>query len=242
MPEETKPVTDPQTPPEGGNAPKVTTPNQGPSADELLKQKQELENKLKERDQQIADLETTRATIEARQRQVEDDRSKTQSSSALQQRISQINERRTWDPDGADAEMASLLTEVQSKAAQDAVLKAQQTITQQTYVEKLRTKVKNENPLFSEKVVDVIMNEANSLANSGRYRTPDECIKAATEIVKQEFEGYSSKKNAVPPLPAGASAENGGANNQPEPPKPTKEMSPLEELEAHNMAKRKKLM
>lgn len=242
MAEEKKPEGQEPIVPAGTGQPKPDAPNPAPSADELLKQKQELENKLKEKDAKIADLETTRSTIEARQRQVDEDNKKHNADDSLKQRISSINERRAYDPEGADTEMASLLSETKKQAAQEAVTQAQQIITQQTFVEKLRLGVKSANPDFDDDIVNVVMQQANIFAGTGKYKTPDEAVKAATDFVKQKFDSYAQKKNAKPPLPDGARAEDGGANQPPPPPAPEKVLSPLEELEQANEAKRKRTL
>lgn len=240
MSEEKKQEGQEQQPPAGGSEQNPSAPNPGPSAEELRKQNEELQSQLKERDSKIADLETTRATIEARQKQIDADKLKQNADATLQKRISQINERRAYDPEGADADLASLLSEVKSQAAQDAVMQAQQVISNQTTIEKLRAGVKSANPEFDDDVVDVIMERANTFAETGKYRSADEAIKAATDFVKSKFEGYAKKRNAIPPLPDGARAEGGGANVPPKPPEPEKVLSPLEELEAANTAKEKR--
>jgi len=240
MTEDKKPVEENQQPPEGGQGNPQSVPNQSPSAEELQKKNDELQNQMKERDAKIQDLETIRATIEARQRQVDDANTKAKTDEGLRDRIKTINDRRAYDPDGADTEMATLLSEVQSKAAQTAVQQAQAAMTQQTTIQKLKNGVKSANPDFDDDVVDVIMERANSFATTGKYRTAEEAIKAATDFVKAKFEGYAQKKNAIPPLPEGASAEGGGANNPPTPPPPNKVLSPLDELEAANDAKSKR--
>lgn len=242
MPDEIKPGEGQPAQPAGSADQSAPTPNPGPSAEELLKQKQELENQLKERDAKIADLETTRATIEARQRQVEETKLKQSTDAELKERIKQINDRRAYDPDGADAEMAQLLAEREKRIAEEAVTKATGAITQQTFIEKLKSQVKSSNPEFDDDVVDVVMSRADALARTGKYKTADDAVKAATEFVKSKFESYAQKKNAVPPLPSGALAEGGGANFPPKPPEPPKEKSPLEEMEEANEAKRRRLL
>jgi type VI protein secretion system component VasK len=240
--EEKKPEGQPEAQPAGGAPENPPAPNPGPSADELLKQKQELEEKLKEKDTKIADLENTRATIEARQRQIDEAKIKQTTDEELKAKIKSINERRAYDPDGADAEMASLLTEVKTQSAKSAVEQAQAIISQQTTIEKLKMSIKSSNPEFDDDIVDLTMQKANQLASSGKYKTADEAIRAATDFVKSKLDGYAKKKNAAPPLPDGARAEGGGANQPPKPPEPPKEKSPLEEIEELNATKMKKLM
>ncbi len=242
MPEETKPEGQEPQPPAGNEPQPPSAPNQGLSADELLKQKQELEAKIKERDSRIADLETTKATIESRQKQIDEENLKKNADTSLQQRISQINERRGFDPDGADREMASLLSEVKSQAAKDAVVQARQIIAQETSIERLKSGVKSSNPAFDDDIVEVVMERANALAMTGKYKTAQEAVDAATEFVKTKFESYAQKKNAVPPLPLGAGAERGGANMPPRPPEPPKEKTLADEIAEANEAKRRKLL
>lgn len=238
--QEKKPEVENPTPPAGSEGNTTPAPNPGPSVDELLKQKEELEAKLKERDTKIADLETTNATIAARQRDVDAAKAKQTTDADLKRRISQINERRAYDPEGADAEMASLFAEVKSQSTDEAVKKAQAAMTQQTTLEKLRTGVKSSNPEFDDDIADLVMAKANEFATTGRYKTADEAIKAATDFVKSKLDSYAQKKNAVPQLPPGARAENGGSNQPPKPPEPEKEKTALDEIEEFNTAKARK--
>lgn len=242
MADERKPNADEQKPPEGGAEQKPPEPNPGPSVEELRKQNEELQKQMKERDAKISDLETTKATIEARQRQLDENNRVKEADENLQKRISQINERRVYDPEGADKDLASLLSEVKTEAARNAVTEAQTIISQQSTIEKLRLGVKTSNPDFDEDVVDVIMQRANYLATTGKYKTAEEAIKAATDYIKQKFDNYAQKRNTPPPLPPGAIAEGGGANMPPKPPEPPKEKTPLDELEEANEAKRNKII
>lgn len=228
------------TPPVGD---KPVTPPVNPSpSDEQQKKIKELEDTLREKDTKIADLETTRATIEARQRQVNDANNKKNADETLKQRISQINERRVYDPEGADTEMASLLGEIKTQSAKDAVLEAQNIISQQSTVEKLKMGVKSSNPDFDDDIVEVIMQRANILAQTGKYKTADEAIKAATDFVKSKFDGYATKKNATPSIPDGAKAEEGG-NKLPETPaKDDKIPTPEEEIESRKAGLQKKIL
>ena len=244
MADEIKPTGIEGNPPEGGE---LTTPppaNQGPSVEELQKQNKELQEKyaqeMKERDARIADLENTNATIAARQRQIDEAKAKEVTDTDLKERIRQINERRAYDPDGADAEMASLLSERDKKVAQDAVAQATAVISQQTIIDKLRMGVRSANPDLDDELVDDVMAKANMLATTGKYRTAEEAVTAATQYVKGKLESYAKKKNAMPPLPEGARAEAGGANQPPVPPTPPKEKSPLEELEEANEQRNRK--
>lgn len=237
---EKKPDENNSNPPAGdkGNPP---APNPSPSADELLKKNQELEKQIKERDTQIADLSTTKATIEARQKQMDEDRRKQTTNSDLTAKLKQINEKRAYDPEGADADMANLLSEVQEQASKDAVVRAQQTVTAQTTIEKLRMGVKSSNPDFDDDVVDVIMSRANELALSGKFKTADEAIKAAIDFVKSKFDSYAQKKNAVPSLPDGTFAET-GANKPPEKAKETPIPTPEQEIEERKTIQQKKII
>lgn len=240
MADEKKPEGQEHIPPEGGASQQPPAPNQRPSETEEQKKIKDLENQLKERDTKISDLETTQATITARERQVAEEKLKQSSDTNLAERIKQINERRAYDPAGADTEFASLLAEQRRQAADDAVKQATQTISQQSALDKLRNGVKGANPDLDDELVDDIMAKANVLASTGKYRSADEAITAATKYVKGKLETYALKKNAVPPLPDGARAEAGGSNQPPPPIKPEKEKSPLEELEEANEAKRKR--
>jgi hypothetical protein len=230
--------------PEQKEAAPEVKPNQGPSAEELQKQNKELQERyeaeLKARDAKISDLETTKATIEARERQIKEASATKADSGELEARIARINDIRAYDPKQADSEMARLLTDIETKSAEKAALKVQQEFTTKTYVEKLRDGVKSTNQDFDDDIVDVVMTQADVFARTGRYKTADEAVKAATDLVKLKFETYAKKKNAVPPLPSGAMAENGGANQPPKPPEPEKVLSLSEEIEKANEEARKK--
>lgn len=240
--EEKKPAVEPEVKPEGVTPASTPAPNPGPSAEELRKQNEELQKQLKEKDTKISDLETTRATIEARERQVKEDELRKTADKDLEFRLNKINERRAYDPQGADADFAVLLKEERERAVKDAEARAEAKITQKTFIETLRNGVKSANPDFDDEVIDVIMNNANRLAATGSYKTPEDAVKAATDYVKTKFDNYAKKKNAVPPLPEGAKAEGGGGNTPPEKPETPKEKTLLEELEEANDARNKKAL
>jgi len=239
MTDEIKPEAEQQPKSEGEAVKTTPEPNQGPSAEELQKQIKELEEKQKAKDAEIADLRTTRATIEARHKQVQVD---VTNDTEFEKRLAQIEEQRAYDPQGAAKAMASLLKEVKTKSTEEAVSKARSVISQETTIEKLRNGVKSSNPEFDDDVIDVIMDRANQFASTGQYKTAEEAIKAASDFVKSKFEGYAKKRNTVPPLPSGAKAEGGGANTPPKPQEPEKLKSPLEEIEEHNEARNKKAL
>jgi len=242
MADEIKPTGKEGQPPVGDAPANLPPANQGPSVEDLQKQIKEVQDKLKEKDAKISDLETTKATIETRQRQVDEAKVKQGTDETMKQRLSQINERRAYDPDGADAEMASLLSDVKTQSAQEAVRQAEVVIHQQTTLERLKLGVKTSNPEFDDDIVNVIIQQANAFATTGKYKKPEEAVQAATDFVKSKFESYAQKKNAAPPLPDGARAEGGGGNLPPKSPEPLKELSPLEELEQANEAKRKRTL
>lgn len=242
MPEpEKKPDVQPQPAPAGAEPKPTPEPNQGPSAEELRKQNEQLQQQLKERDAQIADLNTTKATIEARQKEIDDAAKKGGDVAKVQDRVKKIMETASLDPEEAAKELTSLLTEVQSNASKSAVIQAQQAIQFQTTIDKLRAGVKASNPDFDDDIVDVIMDRANMIATTGKYKTADEAIKAATDFVKSKFEGYAQKKNSAPPLPDGALAEAGG-NRPPEKPKPETIITPEQEIETRKSGMQKKIL
>jgi cell division protein FtsB len=216
-------------------------PNPSPSVEELQKQNQELQNQLKEKDTQIADLNTTKATIEARNRQIAEEVAKGNLNKNIEDRAKRIMQNAQLDPDGAAIELSALLAEIQTNASREAVTYATQSMQSQTFIEKLQQEVKKENPDFDDDVVGVIMRYANDLAATGKYKTAEEAVKAAIQFVKSKFDGYATKKNATPPLPSGAGGES-GPNKPPEPSSPIKEITPLEELENRKGAQQKKIL
>ena len=215
-------------------APETKAPEMSAEAKRLS----DLEAQLKERDTKISDLSTTISTIEERQRQIEAAKQIQQSDDDLEKRLQQIEEIRLTDPNGAAREQAKLFKEIRSSAAQQ----AQGAVSQQATLEKLRSGVKSSNPDFDDDVVDYVMERADVLARTGKFKTADEAIEAATTLVKSKFEGYAKKRNASPVIPDGAKAETG---NNPPPATTPKEAvipSPAEELEARKSAQQRKII
>lgn len=198
----------------------------------------ELEGQLKERDTKIADLSTGIATIEERQRQLDAAKNQASSDTELEKELEEIENLRLSDPVAAVKRNAELLKKISSSAS----TRARGEISQQAQLDKLRTGVKSSNPDFDDDVVDYVMERADALARTGKFKTADEAIAAATTLVKSKFEGYAAKRNAVPALPPGARAEGGGNP----PPVPEKKDAPLptpsEELNARKDAQQKKIL
>jgi len=217
-------------------APPDASVQQTPAQSEA-KRVAELEAALKERDAKINDLATTVSTIEQRQREIQE-RSTVASEDELERRLNEIEELRLTDPITASKKNAQLLKDIQAQAAQ----RAQGAISQQTMLDKLKAGVKSANPEFDDDVVDYVMERADMLAKTGKYRTADEAIKAATTLVKSKFDTYAQKRNIVPPLPEGARAET--ANNPPPAAEPKDKPipSPLEELESRRMVTQRKII
>lgn len=195
---------------------------------EAQKLRDEYEAKIKERDAKIADLSTSISTIEQRQRELESAKQSKQTDDELEKRLQEIEDMRLTDPQAAAKETAKLFRETQSRASQQ----AQGTISAQAQIEKLKMGVKSSNPDFDEDVVEYVMERADVLARTGKFKTAQEAIDAATTLVKSKFDGYASKKNLTPPLPEGAKAEVG--NNPPPVPKAVEAELPTasQELEA----------
>lgn len=236
---ETKPAVNQDPKPEG-NEPKVTPePNQQPVVDHAKRVK-ELEDQMKEKDRKLAERETELATIEQRKRDLEAQRLKQQGDADFQARLKRATELAAIDPENSSKEMASLLAESEERAAQRAAEKIRREVEGQSFVDKLKAGVKSANPDLSDKHVNSIMDLAGMYASSGKFKTPDECVKAAEIEVKSMLEEYAQKKNAKPELPSGARAEGGSGNGLPPKSEPEKLMSPLEEIEAHNQARQRK--
>jgi hypothetical protein len=227
-------------PPAGGEGNSSQQPNPATS-DEQQKKIKELEEQIKERDAKNAELSTTLATIEARKKEIETQRLKETSDADLQEKIKRITGNLSIDPENAGAELANLLSEVKSKAAKEAVQEAMSVIQGQSAMEKIRSGIKSNNADLDDELIDDVMAKANMLASTGKYKTAEEAIDAATKYVRGKLDAYATKKNASPKLPDGARAEGGSGNNLPPPLPPPKEVSPLEEIEALNEAKKKKL-
>ena len=82
----------------------------------------ELQNQVKERDSQIQDLSNTKATLEAREKEIQEAQTKAGSGgdTAVQGEIQSILESVSYDPQGAAKRMGDLLKKVQGDAAKSA--------------------------------------------------------------------------------------------------------------------------
>lgn len=241
MADETKQDEGQVKPPEGGDQTPQSVPNQSTPESSQTKI-QELENQLKERDAQIADLSTIKATLESRFNQIyKTAASTTKDTSGIEDRARNIMENAQYNPESAARELSSLLSELKQNVSKEAVTVAQQTIAHQNVLLNLRNGVKTANPHFDDDIVEVIMERANQEASTGKYKDAQSAINAATNFVKAKFESYAQKRNAIPPLPAGAQAEI-GINRQQDPTEPAKGDSPLEELEFRKATLQKKVL
>ena len=239
MPEEIKPGDNQNQPPAGGDPNNPPAPNPKPS-DEQQKKIKELEDQLKERDAKNAELATTIATIEQRERDLRNQKNKEITDAELKDKIKQINDRRAYDPEGADAEMALLLQERDRQIEERAAQRAINTVHQQSVAEKTLNQIKSANPEFSDRVAQQVLQLAIEYAGTRKYPNDEAAIIAATKEVKAELDNYATKKNASPQLPPGANAERGGGNPLPPQPPPVKEKSALEELNEFNEARARK--
>ena len=217
-----------------------TPPAQPPAAPaETAEQRAaRLERELQERDSKINDLSTTLATIDQRQRELEARTAKGQTEDEIEKESREIAELMLVDPAAAARKNAELLRKIQRNASQQ----AQGTIAHQTIVEKLRAGVKSSNPDFDEDVVDYVMERADKLASTGKFKTAEEAVNAAVTLVKSKFDGYAHKRNSAPPLPQGALVEGGG--NPPPAPAPKAEVlpTPAEELGNRREAQMRKII
>ena len=205
---------------------------------EAQKIKDEYEAKIKERDAKISDLSTSISTIEERQRQLDAQNHSKQTDDEMETELQEIEDLRLSDPTAAVKRTAELFKKNRASAAN----MAQSAVSQQATIEKLKAGVKSSNPDFDDDVVDYVMERADALARTGKFKTADEAIQAATTLVKSKFDGYASKKNAVPPLPPSAQVEGGG-NTPPTPaPKDTPPLSPTEELNERKASQFKKII
>lgn len=215
-----------------------------------------LEKELKDKDSKIADLETTNSTLQTRFSQINPAPGAPQpngnghqptpptppsGNAQVDARVQEILENSTFNPQEAAKKMGDLLREVQTGAAKSAVQEALRTIQTQNTYEKLRNEVKSSLPDFDDDVINVVMDKADELARSGKYKTAQEAIEAAKTFVKSKFDGYAAKLKNVPALPAGAVAETGN-NPAPTPPVEEKIEEPNEVLEKRQDAKTKKIL
>lgn len=237
--EEIKPEDNKPLPPvdDKDKLPPEPNPN---TSDEQQKKIKELEEQIKERDAKLAEAQTERATIEARRKEIEAQKLRENADVDTQARLKRITENMSVDPETASAELATLLKERDERISREAEQRALHTVQGQSTIEKIRMGIKTSNPDLDDELVSDVMDKANVFASTGKYKSVEEAVDAATKYVKSKLDNYAQKKNAVPKLPAGASAENGGNNAPPTPPPPPKEESALEELERVNEAQQRK--
>lgn len=230
----TPPADTPVNPPTE-NAPPATPPPSSPPAETADQKATRLEKELQARDTKINDLATTIATIEQRQRTLETHAPK---DDEIQKELEAIEELRMTDPLAATKKNADLLRKISDSSTQ----RAQGAMAYQAVVDKLRTGVKSANPDFDDEVVDYVMERADKLATTGKFKTAEEAVNAAVTLVKSKFDGYAQKRNATPPLPPGAVVETGGNP----PPAPAKKDDALpsasEEIGQRKEALQKKIL
>jgi len=213
-------------------------PNQGPSQEELEKQNQELLNQIKERDSKIQELETTSKTIQARIDEIaKAGGGKSEDVSAQKRRIM---ERAQYDPDGAQAELDALLSDLENSIVQKATNQAITKLRGEAALEKLKAGVAKANPEFDEDMVELVIDRANMLAAQEQVKTAAEAVEKATQYIKAKLEAYASKKQPQP-LPSGASAET-GPNKPPEAPKPEPVETPEQEIDKRKEELQKKIL
>ena len=220
------PPAPPKDPPQPPAEPPVPPPTPPPAGETAEQKANRLEKELGDAKAQNTDLSTTIATIEQRNKQLQE------SGGGLKQdeidkELNEIEELRITDPSAAVRKNAELLRKITRSASS----MAQSAVTQQAIIDQLRTGVKSSNPEFDDDVVDYVMERADRLATTGKFKTAKEAVDAAVTLVKSKFDVYAHKKNAVPPLPPGARAEGGG--NPPPAPAPKDEAlpTPAQELD-----------
>lgn len=236
-----------QEPPK--ETPAQNPPQPAPQGDETARKIKELEDKLNESNRVNSDLKTTISTIQSRYDQIDkavkggEGNRWNESKQEILSKAKQIMANAAYDPDRAAEELTGLISEMQTSTSQEAVRQAQAVISGQTFMEKLRTKLQKDNPDFDDDTVDFIIDRANQLAGTGKYKDADSAVKDATTFVRSKFDNYAQKKNVTPPpIPAGAQGET-GANKPPEP-APAKEepKTPLQELEDRKAGLQKKVL
>lgn len=183
------------------------------------------------------ELQTTLATIQQRNREVTE-RGGGMKEDELDKELARIEELRLTDPDGAVKANAELLRKITRSASS----MAQGAITQQVIIDKLKAGVKSSNPDFDDETVDYVMEQADRLATTGRFKTPEEAVSAATNLVKSKFDAYAKKKNAIPPLPPGARAEAGGSPAPAPEPKDQPLPTAAEELQTRREGMQNKIL
>jgi hypothetical protein len=218
--------------------PDPNTPPAAPPAEDWKKKAEEAENRLKDQDSKINELQTTIQTINKRfevtpagNGQADEDESE----------LKEIMASSSYDPEGSAKRMSQYMKRKGYRIAQDAVSKATGHISTQNVIEKLKAGVKSSNPDFDDDIVDVIMQRAEVIAASGKVKTAEEAVNEAAKFVKSKFEGYAAKAKAVPPLPAGAGAEGGG-NPAPSTPPADKVEDASDVIEKSRSAKEKRIL
>lgn len=227
------PVTPPATP---SAAPPAEAPP-APAAPAATPPGETAEAKAARLERENTDLQTTLATIQNRNREVAE-RGGGMKEDELDKELERIEDLRLTDPAAAVKANGELLRKITRSASS----MAQGAMTQQTIINKLRDGVKASNPDFDDDTVEYVMERADRLATTGKFKTPEEAISAAVDLVKSKFDSYAKKKNAVPPLPPGARAEGGG--NPPPAPEPKDPILPTaaEEIQQRKEGQQKKIL
>ena len=218
--------------------PPPAAPPANPPAETADQKAARLEQELKDAQAKNTDLSTTIATIEERERDLRARAAGGPKEDEIAKELEEIENLRLTDPQAASKRNADLLRKISDSAA----TRAQVTITQQATIDKLRAGVRSSNPDFDDEVIDYVMERADRLATTGKFKTADEAVTAAVTLVKSKFDGYALKKNAAPPLPPGARAEGGGNPPPAADPKPEALPTPAEELGQRREAMQKKII
>lgn len=224
----TPPVADPTV------TPPVVTPPAPDPAEEQRRENESLKKQLADKDRFITDLNSEKATLEARLTQTQP-KPPTHIDVDLQKEASRILETAQIDPTKAGEELANLIKATTDKAQQGILSNLQPIIEQNTYI----AKVKSENKDLIDLGLELsISKRAYDLMQTGK--TFSEAVDTAVKEARGKVDKLKSNAPPVPPTPppAGAVGES-GSNRQPEVTPPPKEETPEDEIKREKERRRK---
>lgn len=230
--EDTPVKVDPQAEPTP-TPPAQPTPAPDP-AEELRRENEQLKKQNADKDRFITDLNSEKATLEARLTQTQPKQEKQQLDTDLQKEASRILETAQVDPQKAGEDLAALISATTSKAQQNILQNLEPIINQNAYVSKVKEDNKDLMELGLEPSISL---RATKLMQSGK--SFKEAVDTAVSEAREKVDKLKSNTPKEPtPPPPGAVGEK-GANVTPTPTPPPKEETEQDEIAAAKERRRK---
>lgn len=213
-------------------SPAQPTPAPDP-AEELRRENEQLKKQNADKDRFITDLNSEKATLEARLTQTQPKQER-QLDTDLQKEASRILETAQVDPQKAGEELAALISATTSKAQQNILQNLEPIISQNAYVNKVKEDNKDLMELGLEPSISL---RATKLMQAGKAFK--EAVDTAVSEAREKVNKLKSNTPQVPtPPPPGAVGEK-GANVTPAPTPPPKEETDQDEIAAARERRRK---